>query len=86
MWSAVHVQKQYQPTCSNCPGTYIPNQERQAYLARAAAKNFVDQQVRAVDIGKANLDVGVAYKVYLQGRRPDTLQEVRRCQTRVSFT
>jgi mannose-6-phosphate isomerase-like protein (cupin superfamily) len=60
--SAVFAQKEYQPTCTNCPGTYIPNEELQAYLARAVAKKLVDQQVRAVDIGKINLDVGVVYR------------------------
>jgi mannose-6-phosphate isomerase-like protein (cupin superfamily) len=61
-WSAVTAQKDYQPTCTNCPGTYIPNEELQAYLSRAVAKRLVDQQVRAVDIGKINLDVGVVYR------------------------
>jgi len=55
-------QKEYEPTCKNCPGTYIPNEELQAYLDRAVAKKLTDQQVRAVDIGKVNLDVGVVYR------------------------
>jgi mannose-6-phosphate isomerase-like protein (cupin superfamily) len=48
-----------QPTCRSCPGTYIPNTEVQAYIKRAMQYNLVDQQIRAVDIGKINLDVGV---------------------------
>ncbi len=55
-------EKEYEPTCKNCPGTYIPNEELQAYLDRAVAKRLTDQQVRAVDIGKVNLDVGVVYR------------------------
>jgi len=51
-----------EPTCRNCPGTYVPNEEIQAYIKRAIANNLVDQQVRAVDIGKSNLDVGVVYR------------------------
>jgi mannose-6-phosphate isomerase-like protein (cupin superfamily) len=51
-----------EPTCNNCPGTYIANPEIQAYVARAIKNNLVDQQIRAVDIGKSNLDVGVVYR------------------------
>jgi hypothetical protein len=52
----------YQPTCFMCPGTYIPSAEIQAYAKRAIANQLVDQQIRAVNIGKANLDVGVVYR------------------------
>src|SRR5439155_5241624 len=51
-----------EPTCKNCPGTYIPNSEVQAYAKRAIQYGLVDQQIRAVDIGKINLDVGVVYR------------------------
>jgi mannose-6-phosphate isomerase-like protein (cupin superfamily) len=51
-----------EPTCKNCPGTYIPRAEVQAYAKRAMENNLVDQQIRAVDIGKINLDVGVVYR------------------------
>ena len=51
-----------EPTCKNCPGTYIGNEEVQAYIKRAIENKLTDQQVRAVDIGKSNLDVGVVYR------------------------
>jgi mannose-6-phosphate isomerase-like protein (cupin superfamily) len=51
-----------EPTCKNCPGTYISVNEVQAYVKRAMDNNLVDQQIRAVDIGKINLDVGVVYR------------------------
>src|SRR4029450_1026817 len=51
-----------QPTCKMCPGTYIPNEEVQAYINRAKEFNIVDQQVRAVDVGKSNLAVGLVYR------------------------
>jgi len=73
--SAVYAQKEYQPTCSNCPGTYIPNEEVQAYLSRAIAKKLVDQQIRAVDIGKINLDVGVVYRDKLTAPAADSVAE-----------
>lgn len=51
-----------EPTCKMCPGTYIANEEVQAYVKRAIAAGITDQQIRAVDIGKSNLDVGVVYR------------------------
>jgi mannose-6-phosphate isomerase-like protein (cupin superfamily) len=51
-----------EPTCKMCPGTYIPNEELQAYVKRAMEFRLTDQQIRAVDIGKTNLDVGVVYR------------------------
>jgi mannose-6-phosphate isomerase-like protein (cupin superfamily) len=50
------------PTCTMCPGTYIPNSEIQAYVKRAIANQLTDQQVRQVDIGKANVGVAVVYR------------------------
>ena len=53
------------PTCNKCSATYIANDEIQAYLQRAPAraKNAVaDQQVRAIDVGKTNVDIGVVYR------------------------
>ena len=38
-----------------CPGTFIPNSEIQAYVKRAIANQLTDQQIRQVDIGKANV-------------------------------
>jgi mannose-6-phosphate isomerase-like protein (cupin superfamily) len=54
------------PSCDRCSASYIPAAELNAYLdrapARAAATGVADQQVRAVDIGKSNVDVGVVYR------------------------
>ena len=51
-----------QPTCKSCPGTYVSNDELQAYVKRAIANNIVDQQVRALDIGKTNVDIAVVHR------------------------
>jgi mannose-6-phosphate isomerase-like protein (cupin superfamily) len=51
-----------QPTCQMCPGTYISSTEIEAYAARGKANQLVDQQVRQVDIGKANVGVAVVYR------------------------
>jgi mannose-6-phosphate isomerase-like protein (cupin superfamily) len=62
------------PTCNRCSSTYIPNSEIQAYLNRVAPTAAVsDQQVRALDIGKSNVDIGVVYRGKLtpgQNARP----------------
>jgi len=55
-----------EPTCKMCPGTYIPSGEVQAYIDRAKQFNIIDQQVRAVDIGKSNLAVGLVYRGKLE--------------------
>ena len=51
-----------EPTCKNCPGTFISNDEIQAYLKRAMATNTIDQQVRAVDVGKSNVAIGLVHR------------------------
>jgi mannose-6-phosphate isomerase-like protein (cupin superfamily) len=51
------------PSCNRCPGTYISNQEVQDYLKRVPRDTSVaDQQVRAVSVGKTNVDIGVIYR------------------------
>ena len=51
-----------QPTCNRCSATYIPQSEVKQYLAKARNENLTDQQIRAVDIGKSNVAVGVVYR------------------------
>lgn len=62
MVAAIAQERDYQPTCTMCPGTYIPNTEIQAYVKRAMANQLTDQQIRQVDIGKANVGVAVVYR------------------------
>jgi len=50
------------PSCNMCPGTYVPNTEIQAYVKRAIANQLTDQQIRQVDIGKANVGVAVVHR------------------------
>ena len=54
------------PTCNNCAATFISNEEIQEYFARANAA-VVDQQVRAVDVGKSHVDIGVVYRGKIAG-------------------
>src|SRR5229473_1243477 len=47
------------PTCNHCSATYIPKSELDAYTKRAIDSKLVDQQVRSVDIGKAQVGIGM---------------------------
>jgi mannose-6-phosphate isomerase-like protein (cupin superfamily) len=47
------------PTCKQCPATYIPVSELNAYTAKAVKYGIVDQQVRSIDIGKAQVGIGM---------------------------
>jgi mannose-6-phosphate isomerase-like protein (cupin superfamily) len=62
------------PSCERCSATYVPAAEMEAYLTRAperaAATGVADQQVRAVDIGKSNVDVAVVYRPKLTAKSP----------------
>ena len=55
-------QREIAPSCRMCPGTYIPNSEIQAYVKRGIANQLTDQQIRQVDIGKANVAVAVVHR------------------------
>jgi mannose-6-phosphate isomerase-like protein (cupin superfamily) len=50
------------PTCRSCPSVYVPNDEIRAYVARAVANNIIDQQIRAIDVGRTNVDVGIVHR------------------------
>lgn len=57
--------QEMKPTCHQCSATYIGREELDAYFQRApsrAVNSVADQQVRAVDIGKSHVDIGVVYR------------------------
>src|SRR5579863_2498712 len=62
------------PSCNHCSATYISTDELQAYLKRApsriVANDVSDQQVRALDIGRINVDIGIVYRRALSGENP----------------
>lgn len=70
-----HLGNEYEPTCRMCPGTYIPQREIAAYLKRAIANGLVDQQVRQVDIGKANVGIGLIHRGTLKSPAPKSVAE-----------
>jgi mannose-6-phosphate isomerase-like protein (cupin superfamily) len=73
--AALMAQGDPQPTCKNCPGTYIPNSEIQAYVQKAIAEKRTDQQVRDVNIGKSHIGIGVVHRGKLAAPAPDSVAE-----------
>ena len=63
------------PTCTMCPGTYVPVDELQAYTKKAIAEKRVDQQVRDVEIGRAHIGIGMVYRGKLDAPAPDSVAE-----------
>ena len=72
---SLSAQSDRRPTCRNCPSTYVPKGELQAYIDRAIAKNLVDQQVRAVDVGRMNVGVAVVHRGRLAAPAPNAVAE-----------
>ena len=64
-----------QPTCNHCSATYVSSEEIQSYLKRAEDNGLVDQQTRAVDIGKSHIGIGVVYRGKLAAPAPDSVAE-----------
>ena len=64
-----------QPTCRMCPGTYIPASEMDAYTQKAITESLVDQRVRAVDIGKSNVGIGLVYRGKLAAPTANSVAE-----------
>ncbi len=64
-----------QPTCHMCPGYYVPLSELQAYLKKAVTEKLVDQQVRDIDIGKANIGIGMVHRGKLDAPAPASVAE-----------
>jgi mannose-6-phosphate isomerase-like protein (cupin superfamily) len=73
--SSVLTAQDARPTCNKCSPTYIPNQEIQAYQKRAIAEKLIDQQIRAVDVGKSNVDIGLVYRGKLASPAPNAVAE-----------
>lgn len=61
-WSVPAAAQTPQPTCVNCPASYIDQREIQQYLDRAMAERIIDQQVRSVDVGKSNVAIGLVHR------------------------
>lgn len=64
-----------QPTCRNCPATFVGKAELDEYVAWARQSKVVDQQVRAIDVGKLNVDVAIVHRGKLDAPTPDSVAE-----------
>jgi hypothetical protein len=64
-----------QPTCNRCSATYIGKNEVQAYVKRAIDFDLIDQQMRSVDIGKAQVGIGVVHRGRLLTPAKDSVAE-----------
>jgi mannose-6-phosphate isomerase-like protein (cupin superfamily) len=66
-----------QPTCTMCPGTYVPASELEGYANKALAEKLLDQQVRDIDIGKAHIGIGIGmvHRGRLEQPAPDSVAE-----------
>lgn len=72
---AVYAQHVPTATCKGCPAAYISNEELQQYIKRAMERKLVDQQVRAVDIGKSGVAVGMVHRTKLDTPAPNSVAE-----------
>jgi len=72
---ALFVLSAQQPTCNKCSASYISSGEVESYLKRAKDNGLVDQQTRAVSIGKANIGIGAVYRGKLDAPMPDSVAE-----------
>ncbi|HJR70573.1 MAG TPA: cupin domain-containing protein [Gammaproteobacteria bacterium] len=57
-------------SCRFCPSTYIARGEIAEYEAIGRATNVIDQQMRALDIGKAQVEVALVHRGKLDGPTP----------------
>lgn len=64
-----------QPTCQRCPATYVAAEELDDYRKWGIASRTIDQQVRALDVGKLNVDVAMVHRSRLDAPAPDSVAE-----------
>jgi mannose-6-phosphate isomerase-like protein (cupin superfamily) len=57
-------------SCRFCPSTYIPRREIAQYEAIGRATNVIDQQMRSLDIGKAQVEIALVHRGKLDAPTP----------------
>ena len=63
------------PSCVMCAATYIAAEEIAAYESIGGAEGITDQQVRSVDIGRANVQIALAHRGKLDAPAPRSVAE-----------
>ena len=56
------VAQEIEPSCVMCPSAYISAEEIQEYQKVAIATRLTDQQIRSIDIGKANVQIALVHR------------------------
>ena len=57
-------------SCRMCPSAYIPRSEIAQYEAIGRATNVIDQQMRSIDIGKAQVEIALVHRGKLDAPAP----------------
>jgi mannose-6-phosphate isomerase-like protein (cupin superfamily) len=57
-------------SCRMCPSTYIPRSEIEEYTRIGRATNVIDQQMRSLDIGKAQVEIALVHRGKLDAPAP----------------
>jgi mannose-6-phosphate isomerase-like protein (cupin superfamily) len=57
-------------SCRMCPSTYIPRSEIAEYEAIGRATNLTDQQMRSLDLGKAQVEIALVHRGKLDAPAP----------------
>jgi mannose-6-phosphate isomerase-like protein (cupin superfamily) len=57
-------------SCRMCPSTYIPRSEIAQYEAIGRATNVIDQQMRSLDVGKAQVEIALVHRGKLDAPAP----------------
>ena len=62
-----------EPSCERCPATHVSAAELKRYVAVGRDDRVTDQQVRSIDIGKANIQIAIAHRGALDEPRPNSV-------------
>jgi mannose-6-phosphate isomerase-like protein (cupin superfamily) len=57
-------------SCRMCPSTYIARSEIEEYARIGRATNVIDQQMRSLDIGKAQVEIALVHRGKLDAPAP----------------
>ena len=57
-------------SCRMCPSTYIPRSEIEEYVRIGRATAVIDQQMRSLDIGKAQVEIALVHRGKLDAPAP----------------
>jgi mannose-6-phosphate isomerase-like protein (cupin superfamily) len=69
------AQQDVEPTCVMCEADFVSANEIAEYVEVAKALNLTDQQVRSIDIGKANVQIALAHRGALNAPAPNSVAE-----------